>query len=186
MWFLILTVVGCAIVLVIDATPGLLSSGLLCPCVGLFALAAAVMPWTAVAAGLYVQPAANRRRRRYIWAAAGVVALSAVLWLAFVPSRVALWASRGEFEALLANAPQTSDGEPLGRRVGGVYVDQYGADSAGGVFFRTASHADGLGPDTMSYGFAHRPHRESCPFGRSSYQAVWLFGEWYWFSVSND
>jgi hypothetical protein len=140
------------------------------------------------AAGLRAVSAAEApRRRRLAYVACGVAAVSAIIYFADIPRRVALWAVRDEFEALLAAAPRGEyGGERLARWVGCFYVDEYGADEEGGVFFRTASHADGIGPDTMSYGFAYRPHRESCPFGRSSYRTMWLFGNWYWFSVSND
>ena len=48
------------------------------------------------------------------------------------------------------------------------------------------SGPDGIGPDTMSYGFASRPNREGTPFGRAGYHLSHVLGDWYVFSASND
>jgi hypothetical protein len=45
---------------------------------------------------------------------------------------------------------------------------------------------DGIGPDTMSYGFAFKPNPEGTPFGRSGYSYSHVVGDWYVFSASND
>ena len=109
-----------------------------------------------------------------------------LLWF-HVPQRVAFAPWAGEFEALAADAPASEyRGAELGARIGPYRVDQYAADPAGGVYFRTLDAPDGIGPDTQSYGSALRPAPNGCPFGRSQYQLVHLFGDWYAFAVSND
>jgi len=69
----------------------------------------------------------------------------------------------------------------------GIYhVDEWASDQRGGVYFRTGTGPDGIGPDTMSYGFVYRPNREGSPFGASHYMVRRLGGDWYWFRASND
>ncbi len=52
------------------------------------------------------------------------------------------------------------------------HVDRMASDVGGGVYFRTHAGQDGIGPGTMSHGFAYRPNP--------------IFGPWYNFAVSND
>lgn len=115
------------------------------------------------------------------------MALTAVLVAFDVPRVVAFWCYRDEFAALATNAPVSDRGVPLQRWVGCFYIDQYGADGQGAVYFRTVSHADGIGPDIRSYGFALLPETGGhCPFGRSGREQSLLFGDWYSFSISDD
>lgn len=65
-------------------------------------------------------------------------------------------------------------------------MDRYGTDGRGGVYFRTATGPDGIGPDRLSFGFAFRPNAEGSLFGDARYELGHLFGEWYWFAVSDD
>jgi hypothetical protein len=185
MWFLIVTIIGCLLLLGIETTPGLFSSGLLCPCFSILLLVGAVGGWLAVwLQG--VRPRQGLERKRWMSTAGCVVLTTALLAFTHVPQRIALWSVRDDFESLLPAAPPGYGGAPLGRWVGCFYVDHYGADDAGGVWFRTAFHANGIGPDMMSYGFAYRPQEESCPFGGASpCGLVWLFGDWYYFAVSD-
>lgn len=123
------------------------------------------------------------------WACAAAMVVLTTIALLFlqVPSSIAFWISVDEFASLTATAPVCQDnceGKPLGQFVGCFYVDRYGADGAGGVFFRTATCIDII--DVVSFGFAYRPHLEGCPFGHAKYETVQLFGDWYWFAVSND
>ena len=69
-------------------------------------------------------------------------------------------------------------GAALDRRLGIYHVDRLAADPRGGVYFRTHTGADGIGPDTMSYGFAFRPNPVGTPFGRAGYGYSHLFGDW--------
>jgi hypothetical protein len=95
--------------------------------------------------------------------------------------------SRPAFQQYASTAPASGYRDKvLGRLLGFYYVDRYGADPRGGVYFRTHSGADGIGPDTMSYGFAFRPNTEGTPFGRAGYCYSHVVGNWYVFSASND
>ncbi|WP_139228486.1 hypothetical protein [Planctomicrobium piriforme] len=65
-------------------------------------------------------------------------------------------------------------------------MKDYATDPRGGVSFRTHTSPDGIGPDTMSYGFAYHPNGEGTPFGAAGYQVRRLQNGWYWFMTSND
>jgi hypothetical protein len=78
------------------------------------------------------------------------------------------------------------NGEALERWLGVYFVDRYAADTGGGVYFRAHAAADGIGPDTMSYGFAFRPNPEGTPFGGAGYRYTHVADDWYVFSASND
>jgi hypothetical protein len=179
MRWLLVTLSGSAIWLWLGAIPGL--RGLVC------CSWSVAFPVGGLCLLISARGASGPGSRDWNWvvAAALVTCLTIVLVLADVPLRVLFRSSSEQFEALVPDSPQTWGGEPLGW-VGCYYVDRYGADGAGGVFFRTFKHPDGIGPDEMSYGFAYQPHKEGCPFGRTRYQTGWLFGDWYWFSVSDD
>jgi hypothetical protein len=125
--------------------------------------------------------------RRWFKVAIATLILSVVLMMNGIPRRVAFALSRPAFQQHAAKAPVSEyNGEGLGRRLGVYYVDRYAADPRGGVYFRTHSGADGIGPDTMSYGFACRPNREGTPFGNAAYRYAHVVGDWYEFSASND
>jgi hypothetical protein len=113
--------------------------------------------------------------------------LGAVLIMNSFPRRVAFVLSRPAFQQHAVTARVSEyNGEALARWIDVYYVDRYGADPHGGVYFRTHSGADGIGPDTMSYGFAYRPNAEGTPFGRATYRYSHVVGDWYEFSASND
>jgi hypothetical protein len=126
-------------------------------------------------------------RRRPFLISSSVLILSVVLIVTGIPRRVAFLISRPSFQRHVATAPASEyEGEGLGRWLGVYYVDRYAADPRGGVYFRTHAGADGIGPDTMSYGFAFKPNQKGTPFGRAGYGLTHLVGDWYLFSASND
>jgi hypothetical protein len=105
----------------------------------------------------------------------------------YIPRRIAFAAARSEFEQFVPEAPKSEQsGAPLNRRLGVYLVDEYAADPRGGVYFRVHSGADGIGPDTMSSGFAYQPNAAGTPFGAASYQFRRLGHSWYWFRASDD
>lgn len=104
----------------------------------------------------------------------------------YIPRRIAFAASRSSFEQLIPRAETSKYGVPLNRRVGIYKVDEYAADPRGGLYFRVYSGSDGLGPDRMSYGFAHRPNPQGTPFGAARYRVFGLGNDWYWFRASDD
>ena len=119
--------------------------------------------------------------------APAIIAVSLILIWFGIPRPVAFLLSRPAFERLVVTAPVSRyEGEPLGQRLGVFHVDRYAADPRGGVYFRTHAGRDGIGPDTMSYGFAYRPNREGTPFGKAGYGLSRMAGDWYCFSASND
>ena len=71
------------------------------------------------------------------------------------------------------------------RRIGPLAVAPR-RDSRGGLYFRTLSAGDGLGPDVISYGFCYRPNSEGLPFGAACYSLSRLSHDWYSFAASND
>jgi hypothetical protein len=125
--------------------------------------------------------------RRRIATTPAIIALSLVLIWFGIPRRVAFLLSRPAFERHIATAPANRyGGEPLRHRLGVYDVDRYATDPRGGIYFRTHAGPDGIGPDTMSYGFAFRPNREGTPFGKAGYGLSHMVGDWYCFSASND
>jgi hypothetical protein len=124
---------------------------------------------------LVVADALRSARRHRVWiespralltapAAAGT---AVVLFLLAAPQRIGFLTARPAPNALLATAPASpyAGGAAMDRRVGIYRVDAYATDPRGGMYFRTASETDGIGPDTVSYGFVFRPNRTGSPFG---------------------
>jgi hypothetical protein len=58
--------------------------------------------------------------------------------------------------------------------------------SSSRICLRTYAGPDGIGPDTMSDGFAFRPNREGMPFGKAGCHLSPMIGDWYRFSAWND
>jgi hypothetical protein len=135
------------------------------------------------------RPEAGAPRRWLGVASAGVMFCTIGLLSFDVPQRVGLAICHARFQRLAEAVPPVGfrgrDRE-INLRVGPYRVDRFAADERGGVFFRTATGPDGIGPDRMSYGFAWRPNREGTPFGRARYELVHLFGGWYSFQASDD
>jgi hypothetical protein len=124
---------------------------------------------------------------RPILISAFIVIVSVILIATGFPKRVAFRISRASLQRHVATAPVSEyESEAMGRWLGVYYVDRYAADPRGGVYFRTHAGADGIGPDTMSYGFAFRPNPKGTPFGNAHYRLFRMGGDWYIFSASND
>ncbi len=118
---------------------------------------------------------------------AGIVLVCYVLLKFYIPRRLAFMTSRSAFEQVRVQLPVSAKGKiTLNRKLGLYEVDEYAIDSRGGVYFRVFWGGDGLSPDIISYGFAHQPNREGSPFGAAKYQVFYLYGDWYWFRVSDD
>jgi hypothetical protein len=132
-------------------------------------------------------PVPNGSRRSLTVICLAVLLINLGLLVVGVPRRLSFAVSRPAFEPFLATAPTLSyPGVASHHRLGLYDVDQIVADPRGGVYFRTHSGPDGLGPDTVSYGFAYLPNPKGSPFGRAGYECSHLFGQWYSFNVSND
>ena len=156
---------------------------------------------------LFVVLQAQYRRKwppvRQMAAAPLVVLLTYAMLNLYIPRRVAFIACQEQFDEIVARsvspttttAPSTTlpdvgsrqtDPVPLNRRLGVYRVDQYAIDPRGGIYFRTGTGQDGMGPDTMSYGFVYRPNPDGTPFGASRYLVRRIRGDWHWFQASND
>lgn len=187
---LVLTAVGGVVLLALAIWPGLIGGVvfgfplfvisvpalgiwfLLLVCLGLFDLAGC---WKA-----------DNRRRWGLWSAAIMFVTLALLWF-HLPQRIAfaLWASELEAAAEKVAAEQSpAHHGPI--QAGPFRIDDYVRDERGGVFFRTRTGPDGIGPDTISYGFAFRPNTEGTPFGNAQDKHHHLFGAWYAFAASDD
>jgi hypothetical protein len=186
-----ITTLASLTVLVLSIWPGVLTDLVLLAAIfAVVWLPALLIALSVIAVVLY---RANRRGLTGRVSFAELMAIPALvlttmaLLLFNVPSRIAFSASRTRFEAMVNNAPGSRyHGGPLNSRLGLYWVDEYAADSRGGVFFRVHSGADGIGPDTMSYGFAKNPNVEGTPFGAAHYHLVHLLDDWYLFRASND
>lgn len=120
---------------------------------------------------------------------AGIVLVCYVLLKFYIPRRLAFMISQSAFEQVRVQLPISAKRNiKLNRKLGLYEVDEYAIDSRGGVYFRVfwGGGGDGLSPDTISYGFAYQPNSEGSPFGAAKYQVFYLYGDWYWFRVSDD
>lgn len=116
-----------------------------------------------------------------------VIGLVTLTLLVFsVPRRLAFSFSRNHFEAAAVQAPPAKHGIEFEAKLGLYQVDKFAADPRGGVFFRVYRGRDGLGPDTMSYGFVKQPNRQGTPFGAAKYSVFHVTDDWYWFRASSD
>ncbi len=122
--------------------------------------------------------------KRWIVLAAALATL--VLSLTPNPTRWLWAASRNALEARLLDAPAPGLSQPANFHCGWYWIDRWGRDEAGGVYFRMHSGPDGIGPDQMSYGVCWRPGGEETPFGHAGLHLKPLGGDWHEFSVSDD
>ncbi|MEM7811571.1 MAG: hypothetical protein AAF532_08860 [Planctomycetota bacterium] len=128
-------------------------------------------------------------RRETLRTCAVAVAVAAVLGFARVPMRVGFELSRRAFEFQSLDPPRRIGGRArpfTAGRIGLYSVDSWATDDGGGVFFRTGSHGDGIGPDIVSYGFCVDPNPQSSPYGAAGYTLRDLGNGWYQFSASDD
>ena len=143
------------------------------------------LAWLLVAMIGYVRHR-NAPSLRQLAVAPILVCLTLALLVFYIPRRIAFLAHRGPFEKHVASV--RANGYPTERPgwIGIYRVDMCVTDPRGGVYFRTGTGPDGIGPDTVSYGFVYRPNRKGSPFGASGYRVRRLGGEWYWFEASDD
>jgi hypothetical protein len=121
-------------------------------------------------------------------AVATFLILTTVLLLTFaIPLRIAFATAQPQFERMLAEVKRLPRNfQPADRHAGLYEVDRVSIDPRGGVYFRVNRGTDGIGPDTMSYGFAFEPNPDGSPFGAAGYNLRRMGGSWYAFSASND
>jgi hypothetical protein len=182
----IVTVVGAIVLLVMSLWPGTLRGCvalLALPCIALLGLA-----WLLTASRTLPPPWGTSARVSLgsIVVAPILVGTTLVTLVFYIPRRIVFIPCEPRFEQMLPSAPPADTRAALGRRLGIYHVDEWATDARGGVYFRTGTGPDGIGPDTMSYGFAYQPNRAGSPFGASRYMIRRLFGDWYWFRASDD
>jgi hypothetical protein len=133
------------------------------------------------------QPNPPARRQWFgVGSAAIMFATLGLLWL-HIPKRIGFAFCHSALGELVDQAPANPfEGNELDLRVGPYRVNRYAADRRGGVFFRTATGRNGIGPDQFSYGFAFDPNSEGTPFGNAYYWRRHLFGGWYAFAACDD
>lgn len=184
-----LTSFVCIVALVVGIYPGVLVGFL-----GLFLLFALLLspiavPVVLIALGILVW------KGRWIWKelpwkhailAAALLGCTYVLLKFYVPRRIAFLASRHVFERFIDEDPFSNQRTRVDRFFGVVFVDEFAVDDRGGVYFRTYTAPDGLGPDVMSYGFVYQPNHQGTPFGAANYGLFRLGSDWYWFRASDD
>lgn len=185
-----LTAIACLVALAISVYPGVLNDLLF---VGIL-LSFLVVPFVGIVALVGVIALARKGMLRGVRIPRMRLAVVLVLLFGtyvllkfYVPRRIAFAASRASFEQMVPRAtPSDYRGTSLNRRLGLYNVDEYASDPRGGVYFRVYKGRDGIGPDVMSYGFAHTPNVQGTPFGAAHYRVFRLGDDWYWFRASDD
>ncbi len=181
---LIATAAACLAALVISIYPGLLND-----LIFFAALIGVVMALpVGIALVIYVLISYRRGDIRISWAemkiALLILSLTFVALYFYLPLRISFAACRGSFEALLASS--SASDPKFDRRIGPYGIDQCLVDDRGGTYFRVHEGGDGIGPDTMSYGFCHLPDPQGSPFGAAKYRTYPLGNDWHWFRASDD
>jgi hypothetical protein len=182
-----ITIAGGVILLVMSLWPGYAGGCVILLALPLIALLG--IAWLIVAARATSQSSKGTKplRVRPVLVAPVAVCLTFGLLVFYIPRRVAFMAVQSRFDSYLQSATASEyGGTNLDRWLGIYHVDEYAADPRGGVYFRTGTGPDGIGPDTTSYGFAYRPNGQGTPFGAAHYLVRPLGRGWYWFQASDD
>lgn len=162
------TMIGCVGTLVLAVWPGALYQAGFCSCVALPLLIPCLLLLTlsVIVRDLNRKPAPSSPGRWAVLSVVAVVGTTGLVWY-HIPQLIAFAVVAGSMQSLVQTAPVANpqaigfEGVELDRRFGPYRVDRYAADPRGGVYFRTMTGPDGIGPDRMSYGFAFRPNRKA-------------------------
>lgn len=185
---IILTLITCVLTLVLSIYPGVIQD--------IFTFITLALLWLAIAVGIAIALLAIVVQRGSASVKNSLARIGAILLMVvcsygmlkfYIPRQIGFLASRTAFEGWLAqNPPKNYTARSLNKKLGIYHVDQYAADPRGGVYFRVYRGRDGLGPDTISYGFAYQPNLQGSPFGAAYYGIYPLGNGWFWFQASND
>ena len=181
------------LLLIYAATPGSIAS-LILPT---FFIAIMASPLVLLLAAVYcyfwfkkeqcIEECDAKRIQHKIWPYLLLATAVVLLLISYVPTRIAVWCVQSKLQQMAANAETwTNKSELPDVTVGLFETDDYGSDERGGVYFRTLTGPDGIGPDLVSYGIALKPNKEGSPFGNARYRLTHLFGDWYRFEASDD
>lgn len=184
-------ILGCAIAAIASAWPGLLSEATL---LGFILVLVAIMSsWLwgpPLLFSLWIvwrrwPPRTHFWPRKLLITALGSLLLSAALVASRWPARLGFHLHRAAFDQARLSLDLDAAPRLVDRPVGMYYIRYAAADPRGGTYFQTRSMGT-LGPDSVSFGFAHRPNREGSPFGQAGYRLNSMGGDWYLFMASND
>lgn len=152
-------------------------------------LAWLAMPFAIAFHDLLVRIICDSSSKKAKWGirSAGLVLFMACLCGSQITTGIVFSLYENSFQGLLNNASDSRDFSVSSNlEIGPYTVDNYCKDSRGGVYFRTATGQDGIGPDRNSYGFAFRPNSKGSPYGNAYYSIQQIYGDWFVFSASND
>lgn len=185
---LLMTLLTCSLTLVLSVYPGILNDWMTLLPISLLWLGG--LGWLAIALlRFWIRRHESGSRRE--WQNFVVIGLLLVvsygLLKFYVPRRMAFSISRPAFEQWLAQNPDRfTEGVELNTKLGLYAVEFVFSGDWQDSYFRTYHHGDGLGPDTVSYGFAFQPNPHQSPLGQANYGVYPLGDRWYWFRASND
>ena len=188
MWFLSLfTVVGSGLLLGLSVFPGVLEQ---VPRKYSFSMAGLYAGFAVAVTLRHLLRAKTDGTRPQRVSASLVLAalvLTPVLLGTYIPRRLLFQHYQSDFEALLGDAPPAADAStvPLNEDLTLYWVDHWGTDRRGGIYFRTLVTGQ-KGSKGGSYGFVHRPNADGSPFGNERYEIHHLTGDWYTFSASDE
>lgn len=185
---LIIAILTCSLTLLLSVYPGVLQDFVIFIVIGFIGLLLAIgLAISAINLCLKREEQSSRSGFRRLIATLLILAISYGSLKFYVPRRIAFFLSRPAFEKWLVTHPATTNKlQSINTKFGIYQVDEYFAGKQGDRYFRVYSHGDGLGPDTVSYGFAYQPNSENSPFGNANYKIYRLGNGWYWFQASND
>lgn len=185
---LILAAFTCSVTLLLSVVPGVLNDFLVFIAIAsLWLLLVIRLAVDAIALWFKRKEPTTRTAFRRFIVTLLIPIVSYGLLTFYLPRRIAFNLSRPAFEQWLAENPTlTNKPRSINTQLGIYKVDEYASELPSGHYFRVYSHGDGLGPDTVSYGFAYQPNPEKSPFGAAYYTIYPLGNQWYWFQASND
>ncbi len=119
---------------------------------------------------------------KLIQATAPIVLASYVMLKLYIPRPLAFMASQSAFEQIIVDEKVTSN-----RQFSFYKVEKYTTDARGNKYFYISSRGEGIiGIDAVSYGFTSQSNGKESSVVTSGYQLFHLYGDWYWFRVSNS
>jgi hypothetical protein len=137
-----------------------------------------------------MRPASPERPRRRVSTLLVLLAIvvTPALLLMNVPRRLMFERYQSRFEELRSHAPPPDyhSPSPLNADFELFWVDQWGTDRRGGVYFRTLATGERGGQEHRSFGYAYQPNREGSPFGDGGYELQHLTGDWYSFAATDE
>ena len=182
---------GCAIVLAVSATPGLLSPFAWLPQLVVIAgMVVGVPAMCCLLLAVYLQekPLLSRFVSRFRWGfySLGFLMIMTASLMVFleIPQWLGFALSRRAFESARQHPDAVAPFSLVDWWIGPYHVDRCGTDPRGGTYFRL--HAHDFVIETYSYGFCYQPNPKGTPFGDGLYE-TWPLGDgWAVFTANDD